>query len=296
MTFSATEAAFEGFRVVRRHPVALLFWGLAYAVQYAVVFALFGGPLTAMMAEMIAAMSGGQSSPAELEGLGDHSVVLIALLAPLLLVLGSVTSAAVARAVLRPSEKAFGYLRLGGDELRVLAVSLILFVVMMAASILFFGMTGILAELARAINGALSGLIALVLGGASVAGILWLAVRLSLAVPITVAEQRIAPFASFALTKGKTMPLLGMAILAGVMSAVVSLLVSIVTMPATMVVGGETGLMAYAGQSTIEIFTQAAPAVLVWVLVQALQGALQLAVIYAPFSAAYRDLKGLPHE
>ena len=26
MAFSATDAAFEGFRVVRRHPLALVFW------------------------------------------------------------------------------------------------------------------------------------------------------------------------------------------------------------------------------------------------------------------------------
>ena len=31
-------------------------------------------------------------------------------------------------------------------------------------------------------------------------------------------------------------------------------------------------------------------------VIQAILSALQVAVIYAPFAAAYRDLKGLPHE
>ncbi|WGM31599.1 hypothetical protein [Brevundimonas sp. NIBR11] len=296
MTFSATEAAFEGFRVVRRHPLAVLFWGLAYALMYGVVFGLFGGPLTSMMAAMIANMTEGASSATEIEQLGESSAGIIWLLAPLLLVLGSVTSAAVARAVLRPSESAFGYLRLGGDELRVLAVSVVLFIVTLGASMLLFGLTGVLVELAKAVNAGVAILVLILFGCASVGALLWLTVRLSLAVPITVAEQRIAPFASFALTKGQTPSLLGMAILAGVMSMLVSLLVSVVALPATIAIGGESGLMAYAGRSTLEILQQAAPVVIVWVLVNALQGALQLAVLYAPFSAAYRDLKGLPHE
>jgi len=295
MTFSATEAAFEGFRVVRHHPLAVLFWGLAYVLFYGVIFGLFGGPLTSMMAAMMAGFTAGQSA-AEIEGLGESSAGLLWLLMPLMLILGSVTSAAVARAVLRPSEKAFGYLRLGGDELRVLAVSVMLFIVILAVSVVLFGLTGVLAELAKSINAGLGVLVAVLLGCVSIGVIFWLTVRLSLAVPITVAEQRIAPFASFPLTKGKVMPLLGMAILAGVMSMLVSILVTVVAWPAMDAVGGETGLMAYAGRSTAEILQQAAPVVVVWVLVNALQGALQLAVLYAPFSAAYRDLKGLPHE
>ena len=38
MSFSATDAAFEGFRVVRRHPVVALAWGLTYLLLYVVMF------------------------------------------------------------------------------------------------------------------------------------------------------------------------------------------------------------------------------------------------------------------
>eukprot|EP01036_Dinobryon_divergens_P018719 gene18719-25521_t len=50
MTFSATEAAFEGFRVVRRHPLAIVFWALAYTVFFAAFFGLFAGPLATVSA------------------------------------------------------------------------------------------------------------------------------------------------------------------------------------------------------------------------------------------------------
>lgn len=296
MTFSATEAAFEGFRVVRRHPIAIVFWVLAYLVQFGLIFALFGGMLASVTAAAVEGFSSGGNFLANMEGVGEASAGLVWLMAPLMVVMGSVLSAAVARAVLRPSESAFGYLRLGGDELRVLAVSVMLFVVLMAAFILAFGLAGIAVELARGINPALAVLVAVLLIPAAFVFVIWFSTRLSLAVPITVAERRIAPLASFSVTKGNTLPLLGMAILAWIMSILVSLLVTVVTLPATMATGGENGLAVFAGQSALQIIQQAPAVALVWIVVNALQGGLQLAIIYAPFSAAYRDLKGLPHD
>lgn len=42
MAFSATDAAFEGFRVVRRHPLALVFWALFYGLVLVAAFAVMG--------------------------------------------------------------------------------------------------------------------------------------------------------------------------------------------------------------------------------------------------------------
>ena len=50
MRFSATEAAFEGFRVVRRHPLALVFWVLFYVATMAIGFALIGADLVNLLA------------------------------------------------------------------------------------------------------------------------------------------------------------------------------------------------------------------------------------------------------
>ena len=50
MSFSATDAAFEGFRVVRRRPVVALAWGLTYLLLYLVMFGLGADKWAALMA------------------------------------------------------------------------------------------------------------------------------------------------------------------------------------------------------------------------------------------------------
>ncbi len=295
MTFSATEAAFEGFRTVRRHPLAIVFWGLAYLVFFAVFFFLFGGTLASVMATT-RGMEGGQPSPQDMEALGQTYLGFMGLVMPLALVLGAVLNAAVARAVLRPQDNSFGYLRLGADELRVLAVSVIIAILFFAASIVLFALVGLAAGLAAQANQGLAVLIGILLGLAAVAALVWLSIRLSLAVPITLAEKRIAPFESFQLTRGKTLQLLGMAIIAFIMSILVSLLGTIIALPVTMTTGGLQQLANFDGQSTAQIIQAAGLGILAWGVVNAVFSALQLAVLYAPFSAAYRDIKGLPHE
>lgn len=296
MTFSATEAAFEGFRVVRRHPLAIVFWTLAYLAFFAAFFALFGGSLATLMATTQGMETGGQPSPQELEALGQTYIGFMALAMPLAAVLGAVLNAAVARSVLRPEEKTFGYMRLGGDELRVLAVTILLGIVFFAVSVVLFGVTGLVAGLTAQANQGVGILVGVLLGLASIAAIVWLAIRLSLAVPATVAEKRIAPFSTFALTKGHALSILGMAIIAFIMSILVSVLGTIIALPITLATGGLERLAELDGQSTVRILQTAGVGLAAWAVVNALFSALQLAVMYAPFTAAYRDLKGLPHE
>ena len=185
-----------------------------------------------------------------------------------------------------------GYLRIGGDEGRVLVttlvVGLVMFLVMIAVYLVLIGL-GVAAYTTH------QGWLWLVLAVCALAGLalmIWLSVRLSLASPIAVAEKRIAPFASFALTKGRFWPLLGMALLAGVMSILVSLLASIVAMPVNLTIGGLERLSAFEGQDILTIVAKGWPILLSWGLVQSIGSALQAAVLYAPFSAAYQGIKG----
>ena len=68
-------------------------------------------------------------------------------------------------------------------------------------------------------------------------------------------------------------------------------------LPVVMLTGGGLAQLAtMEGLSTTQIIQAAGPALLAWGVVQAIVSALQIAVLYAPFSAAYRDIKGLPHE
>lgn len=295
MTFSATDAAFEGFRMVRRHPLAVVFWTALYLLAFAAFFGVFGASLASMLAST-ETLQGTEPTPADLEGLSQTYLSLFALVAPLGLLLGAVLNAAVARAVVRPQDRSFGYLRLGMDELRVLAVTLVMAIIIGVGTMVLFTVVGICVGLAAAVNVGLGWLTGIVLGLGAVAAVVWIMVRLSLAVPITVAERRISLFDSFGLTRGHSLSLLGMGVIAFIMSILVGMLMGVVALPLTMTTGGLEQLSALDGSSNLDVLRAAWPAIAAFVVVNALVSALQLAVLYAPFSAAYLGLKGLPQE
>ena len=217
-------------------------------------------------------------------------LAILAVVLPVSLIASAMIYAAVARSVLRPTESAFGYLRLGMDEVRVLVVSIVLCIVFVVLSMVVFGGVGAVAGIAMASETPALWLVVVLLACVAIALFIWLAVRLSLAIPITMAERRIAIFDSFAFTKGRFWPLLGMALLAFVMSIVVSLLGSLVGMPIQLATGGLEGLSSLEGESLQVILQSAWPAIAAWIVVNAIMSALQVAVVYAPFSAAYRDI------
>ena len=295
MTFSAGDAAFEGFRVVRRSPMTLVFWSLAYLVFMVVLFAAIGGPMIALMAEaQRVGASGGAATPEQLEPFMMAYLSVLPLLIPISLFFSAILAAAVVRSVLEPGRKAFGYLRLGMDEVRVAVVSLVLgilgFVIYMILS-MFVGIVGGLA--AAAMGGEGAAMLPVMLAFLVVVAVMiWLIARFSLAVPITVAEKRMAFFDSFRMTKGRSLPIVGMAIIAWIMAMVVGLLGFLVCLPLIFAVGGFSRLTEMEGASSMEIAQALGPVVIVFLVVQALIASLQLAVLYAPFSAAYRDLRG----
>lgn len=293
MAFSATDAAFEGFRVVRRHPMALVFWSLFYAVVMAAAFAVMGPSLIEFVtASEQLEQSGATPTLEDFAPLFQMMGAIFAILLPLSMVTSAMIYAAVSRSVLRPAESSFGYLRLGMDEVRVLVVSLVLFIVFTILMGVVFGIVGAVGGMAVAGEAPALWLVVVLLVCAAIALFIWLAVRLSLAIPITMAERRIAIFDSFGVTKGRFWPLLGMALLAGVMSLVVGLLGSLVFMPVRLMTGNLEGLAALEGESLPIILQAAWPAIAAWVVINAIMSALQVAVVYAPFSAAYRDIKG----
>lgn len=290
MTFSATDAAFEGFRVVRRAPISLVFWALFYVVVMAVAFALMGPSLASAMATSERLQSMGTPALDDLRPLFSSFGLVFSILLPISLLSSAVMSAAIARSVLYPTQKALGYLRFGADELRVLAVTVGLGLIFFALTALIWVLTFALG--AAAINAPVLWVVVVVFFLAAWAGFIWLVVRLSLAVPMTLMERRIVLFGSFALTKGRVWPLIGMAIISGVMSVVVSLLGSLIFLPLQMMTGGMEKLATVEGQNLVGMMQQAWPAIVAYVLVNAVISALQVAVIYAPFSAAYRDIAG----
>lgn len=302
MAFSATDAAFEGFRLVRRNPLALVAWTLLYAVlTLTALFSLSNmvGPLEAWTAQADAMDAVDTPSLEQVVALMSQFGAIMAQVAwllPVSMIVGAMLGAAVARGVLKPSGDPFGYLRLGMDEVRVLVVTFVLGLVMGLAMFVAFLALGVLIAGAKAGGGgggaAIAGIVGLL---AIVCGLIWLSVRLSLAVPITVAEKRFAFFDSFRLTKGRFWPLLGMAVLAFVMVMVVQLLSAIVSMPIGMASGMESWSFG-SGQDAADVraaLDVTNPWVIAHALVEAVVSALTVGILYAPFAAAYRDIVGV---
>lgn len=291
MAFSATECAFEGFRVARRTPMTILIWTAAYILSFVVTFALVGGSFIALMA-----------AAAELQGITHPTAqdlepfwaayAGMAWILPLSLIFNAVLYTAALRAVLRPGESRFGYLRLGMDEVRVLVVTLVLGILGGIAGTVIFGAAGVLGGLGAAAAGDAGGLIVVVAIAAALVAFIWLAVRFSLALPITVAEQKFAIFDSWGMTKGRALGLFGMTLIVIVMAVVVSILASLVILPLVFFTGSLNELAAMQGADFAQIMSAMGPAIVIYIISNSIISALSLAIFMAPYAAAYRDIRG----
>lgn len=291
MIFSATDCAFEGFRLTRRAPVAVLLWAVAYAVFFGLLFLLVGPHFVTIMS-LISQLEG-QTEPSieDMQPLMQAYGVIVAWAAPLGLMFSAVISTAIARSVIRPEDRKFGYMRLGKDELRVLGASLIVALIMFAVTFVGFMLVSLVAALAVAAPALWLAVVLLSL--AVLAIVIWLSVRLSLVVPATFAEGRIAVKPAFAMTGKKVFwPLLGMAVIAWIMAMLVGLLGSAVAAPLSLMVGGAERMVGMEGASVSSLLSALGPMLAVSLVVNAVMTAAQIVIMYAPFSAAYLQLKG----
>src|SRR4051794_27043352 len=131
MSLSATQTALEGFRVVGRRPVSFLVWSLIMGAVFAALFAA--------MFWTIGMTGQVHVADREIEP-GEIVSFVAAFFGPLLLawavaVLGmmvvfAMLICAIFRSVLDPRSRAFAFLRLGGDELRMILLQLLLMVIL----------------------------------------------------------------------------------------------------------------------------------------------------------------------
>ena len=292
MTLPATDCAFEGFCLTRRAPKALLAWALAYGVFFTLFFLVAAPHLVTVMSLVTALEGNSNPSIEEIQPLMQAYGAMFAWGMPLAILFGAVLNTAIARSVIRPDDKQFGYLRVGKAELRVLAVNLIVAVITGLAAMVVFAVVSVIAAIAITVPALW--LVVVLLSLAGLALIIWLTVRLSLAVPITFAEGRIAVKESFAMTRGVFWPMLGMAIIAWIMALLVALLGSAVAAPLSLLVGGMDRLAGLENAGVAQMLRVAGPALAVSLVVNAVLSAAQIAIMYAPFSAAYLHLKGAP--
>jgi len=292
-TFSPTDAALEGFRMTREKPRVLLAWSVANLI-ISVIMAL---ALIAMFGPMLAeleAVNASSDDPAQALAMFEKLAPLYALVLPAGLIVIAVWSSAVYRAVLRPSDNRFWYLRLGGDELRLALLMLIYVVLAIGFTFVLTLVAGLLSAGAFAIGGPVGALISAIIGLIGIGLFIWVAVRLSLSGPATFAERHIRVFESWILTRGVFWPLLGAYVLSLALVIVVMLLALVIYAAiAAVTLGGDLSQIGKVFQpDTSTLTSYFTPAMLIYLVFGAFLGALQNAVIYAPPAVAYRELHG----
>lgn len=294
--FSITEAAQAGFGLITRKPLAVALWGLVYGVLYGAPIAVMVSSLLQNPGLMAAQMPGAAPNPAM------FAAFMRMELANLLAMTGSFCAhvlvfSAICRAHLEPADDAYGYLRLGARELWLglaIIVSTVLIMVALFGSAAAVAIPlGIVAMIVR--QAAFSALL-VILGVVVVASVTtWVALRLSLAGPMTFAKGQFQVFESWALTKGQTKSLFLMSLLILLLVMLVETAVMIVLGVAAIVVAVSSASHWGASASDpVSVMRLMTPWIVTGALVLSVLAGALIAIFSAPFVSVYRSLTEPP--
>lgn len=210
-----------GFRLIRERPMAVLAWATVY-LGLTVATALALGPV---MGEIMTL--GASPDPERLLSLmGPFYLLNLCFLLVYLIVW-----TAAYRAVLRPEQGGLAYLRLGMDELRMLGLAIVVFVVLLVANLALALVLGVVVAGVAVASGE-PGLAALVtvVGAILYLGVsIFLYIRLSLAFPLTLYRQRIVIGEAWTLSRGHFWTLFLAYLIVTLIALAVMMLVGVIT-------------------------------------------------------------------
>lgn len=306
-SFSVGEAATAGFGLVGRKPLAVVGWAIAVVAALivpAVLCVLAMGPAFAQILQLAMTQRGGDPSPEMMQQMLQAQSGMTAF--NLLYWMWSsfvraVFCAAVFRAVLTPEQSAWAYLRVGSRELWLTLLLLVEQVLTMIAIFVIVLVVVVIVAIV-AVGGGESGHMAAIMTavvGCFVAGglILWVALRLSMAAPMTFVDNQFRLFESWSLTKGQGWRLLGVALLLVIFVLGLEILVGAVMVGLLIAAGGS--LTALRGSGAIETFMARPPLEILrdvwpWLtglgVLGALFSAVVQAVFFAPWAVIHRAL------
>jgi hypothetical protein len=284
--FSATDAAFEGFRVARERPKAIAAWaGIAVAMGLAqwVLVATVGGQA---LNEFLQANEAGVTDPNRVLALYADLAPFLAAAVPLTIIFNAVISAAAYRVVLEPQTGGTG-LRFGAQELRQMALIVIVGCVLFLINLGVLFVIGIVVGTAMQVNSAMGAALGSVAFLAWFVGFTYMVLRLSLAGPQTFAERHIRPFASWGLTRGHVWRMAGAYLLAVAFAMIVLLLGMVIL----------SGLVAVAGGSPTELMKPVSglagyftPVRIVYLVGWSFIATLIRAILLCPAAVIYRQI------
>ncbi|MCW3834537.1 hypothetical protein ACFQ1E_04285 [Sphingomonas canadensis] len=197
----------DAFGLIARRPGAVLIWVLVYVAVGLAGAALVLGQMPQMFEAMqhIDPENPAGAQMAMMNGMGRfQGLSLLIQFGGVLLT--SVVLCAAFRALLRPEEDGFGYLRLGWDELRtfftyaviVIAAIILGFILML----MLFMLTGLVAVITRD-SPATGGIVGFLLAVAALCLVIWVMVRLSLIYAVSFLRGRLSIDEAWAATRGR---------------------------------------------------------------------------------------------
>ena len=237
--FPPVDAAIEGFRVTREHPVAVVIWTLLLAA-----FNLFG-QVTIIGSGLTPAMEavqrlGPEAGASTVMGVMQSSGGWFALLFVMSLVVYVVLYTALLRAVLDPGRDRTGFLKLGLDEARQCGLAMLIFVCALVYAFICQLVAGAAFIASASLPAVPGGLFRAAVFVALFTAFLYPAVRLSLAPSMTFADRRISLFRSWAMTAGQFWGLFGAYVVATVLAFLVLMLAFVIFAALALSVGMAT--------------------------------------------------------
>lgn len=300
-TISMGPAISSGLQLITRRPWAVLAWGLAY-VLIAVVpqFLMIGAFLPDLVTyyrDTIASASAGHA-PAPSPDMIKMQAELARYQLPQILtgILGTaVVNAAIYRAVLEPENKAFAYLRLGSQELWVGLVNIVFYVLIVlavvATTVPVLILVGVGAA-AGAGTGWTEGLIVFLLACGAAATVIWVALRLSLALPLSFSQRAFRLFESWDMTRGQGWRLFGVAMAVfGIILAGEMMIFGIAgALGASGAIANLKAIKAFMAHPPSDWFLQAAPWIAIGVTFYTVLMGAVLTIMNAPFATILKQL------
>jgi hypothetical protein len=306
--FSVSGAATSGFGVIGREPVAVLTWGVLILL---VLVLPYVGMFWAVVPDFVAIFKTAASSPGTHDPDPEMMSRIMRMQSKMMLLnlvywlggtlMKAVLAAAVFRIVLEPDQKGFAFLRLGAQELWLALVFLVIGVLAYLVCLVAMLAVGILAGLAY-VFGAMASpeagvasciLVAVLAGLVATGAVVWAMLRLSMAGPMSFSERKFLLFEAWPLTRGQAWPLLGMVLLLGLIIIALEIVVYGVAGVGFLAFGSQLipmfqGLADQPPQAWMRALWPFAAGVAV---VGSLLAGPAMALIFAPWATAYRDLR-----
>lgn len=219
--FSAVDAAFHGFGIMRRDPAVFFSMALLWTGYYVVVAQVFVPGYAAYLEALLAAPTSGPSRGWDADTMSAYLAMMrnVGLITLGSYVLSAVMIAAVLRSTLygRSRGGLLG-LSLGMDELRVFFVNFIVHLVAIFAALVGYLAAALLMLAVIAVvgggldgDGVVGAAVGMILVAVTLAygPAIWLGCRLAPASAASIAERRFVIFDVWSITKGRFWPLFG---------------------------------------------------------------------------------------